>query len=86
MLASVTHDLRTPLNSIIGLLESSQQEENIDKLKEMNDIILKNSILLINLINDILDYSLIIKAKIRIVPTFFHLKEMIYDIIALFKI
>ena len=57
-LANMSHELRTPLNSIIGLSKmlkedlSSEREEN-----RMIGIILKSSVSLLNIVNDILDLS-----------------------------
>ena len=56
LLSTVAHDLRTPLNSMIYLIDSavngeSKQFEEIDL-----DILQANSKMLMSLINDILDY------------------------------
>jgi signal transduction histidine kinase len=56
LLATVTHDLKTPLNCMTQLLESSELEINIEELKKNNKITLKSCYLLLNLIHDILDY------------------------------
>ena len=50
LLATVTHDLKTPLNCMIQLLESSELENDAYKIKSNNSMILKNGYLLMNLI------------------------------------
>lgn len=56
-LANMSHEIRTPLNSIVGfsrlIIESSDSEEK----EQYSDIVEKNSGLLLNLFNDILDLS-----------------------------
>jgi two-component system, sensor histidine kinase ChiS len=59
-LANTTHELKTPLNGIIGLAES-MLENSSDKLSKENNInmgfIVSSGRRLLNLINDILDFS-----------------------------
>lgn len=55
--ASVTHELRTPLNSIIGYSELLLQGLGEEKKKEFLLDIQTSGLNLLNMINDILDYS-----------------------------
>ncbi len=57
MLATVAHDLRTPLNSISIMINLAHKSNDIQEIREKQEIILKNCIMLQFLINDILDYS-----------------------------
>ena len=57
-LSNMSHEIRTPLNAIVGfaqLLDMEMQEE--DERKEFTKVIMDNSALLLNLVNDILDIS-----------------------------
>ncbi len=59
-LANMSHEIRTPLNAIIGfidLLEANEIED--DQRKYANHIIQSNSFALLQLINDIIDVSMI---------------------------
>lgn len=59
-LANVTHELRTPLQSIIGyadLMLESLAEEDADDLRHDLECILSNSQNLLNMINEVLDFS-----------------------------
>lgn len=55
---SLSHDMRTPLNAIIGLSELAQQNlHNQDKLRNYINKILVSSKQLLSLINDVLELS-----------------------------
>ncbi|CAG9311413.1 unnamed protein product [Blepharisma stoltei] len=63
ILRSVSHELRTPVNAIATLVESLKEEPEIKKNKEWSEklsIAMVSSELLLNLINDLLDYSKIL--------------------------
>lgn len=70
-LANMSHELRTPLNSIIGfseiLLNEEQNSEKSNKLKIINS----SSKTLLQLINDILDFTKIEtgKVEVELIPT-----------------
>lgn len=57
-LANISHEIRTPLNAIIGFSEIlSNSSEDEDDRNQIVEIIRKNNILLLQLINDILELS-----------------------------
>ena len=54
----MSHEIRTPLNAIVGFAQILDVETEIgDERKEYTRIIMDNSALLLNLVNDILDIS-----------------------------
>ena len=57
-LSNMSHEIRTPLNAIVGFAQLLDIEsEEGDERKEYTKIIMDNSSLLLNLVNDILDIS-----------------------------
>jgi signal transduction histidine kinase len=52
-----SHDLRAPLNSVLNLIKVSEDETNIDKMREYVSIEEKTLTRMNNLINDIIDFS-----------------------------
>ena len=66
LLATVSHDLRTPLNGMLGMMElvSLNLEEKKDKKNLI--IAMRSGHLLLNMINDILDFSQINNKKLRL--------------------
>lgn len=55
--SNVSHDMRTPLNAIIGFSELAESESDLTKLREYNAKINSSGILLLSLINDTLTLS-----------------------------
>ncbi len=46
MLATITHDLKTPLNTIIAMTRISLESNNVDEIQEKLKIINTNSVML----------------------------------------
>jgi len=85
-LAIVTHDLKTPLNSIIALTEMCCLSEDINELKKTIDIVRKNSYLLLSITNDVLDYSQIKNGTLKLVPSDIYLNELLDELVDVFEI
>lgn len=63
-LANVSHDIRTPMNAIIGMAAiAGMEEDNVDQMRRCIRQIKKSSIHLLAIINDVLDMSAIEKGK-----------------------
>ena len=56
-LANMSHDIRTPLNAIVGFANLLQEKNNAKCRDEYTELINRNSDLLLRLVNDILDLS-----------------------------
>lgn len=80
-LANITHDLKTPLNSVIGLTELmySSQEFNLDTKNKLS-IIIRNAKKLLYLINNILEFSKSETGNINYNETEFWLNDFIEQI------
>ncbi len=79
-LANMSHEIRTPMNAVIGMAEISMREKlpksvmgNLAQIKSSG----RN---LINIINDILDYSKIEAGKMEIVPEDYEPLSELYDV------
>ena len=80
-LSNMSHDIRTPMNAIIGL--TTLAVSNIDNQKKVRDYlskILSSSNHLLSLINDILDMSRIESGKIHLEEIEVSLSEVLHDL------
>lgn len=80
-LNNMSHDIRTPMNAIIGF--TSLAATHIDNKEQVQDYLAKimtSSQHLLSLINDVLDMSRIESGKVKIEEKPMHLPEMIHDI------
>lgn len=81
-LGNISHEIRTPMNAIIGFanfLQEPSLEE--DSRTEAISYIKRNGEVLLTLLNDILDISLIEIGEIKIVKRRFNLEETINDVV-----
>ncbi|MGN0733636.1 MAG: response regulator [Emergencia sp.] len=80
-LSNMSHDIRTPMNAIIGFSTLAvSNAENAEKVKDYLAKILSSSNHLLSLINDILDMSRIESGKIDLEETEVNLSEMLHDL------
>lgn len=80
-LANMSHELRTPLNSILGLTEIILNDSGLSlPNKEKLSIVLRNGQRLMNLINDILNYSKAEFGKLEVKQELFSLKALIDEL------
>jgi PAS domain S-box-containing protein len=83
-LANMSHEIRTPLNAIIGMSELLNRTENLTKQKEYLKIIRTSSITLLELVNDILDFSRADSGKMDFKYVQFNLQDVIDNLADLF--
>ena len=80
-LSSMSHDIRTPMNAIMGFTSLAQNHiEDVEKVENYLGKILSAGKHLLNLINDILDMSRIESGKLHIQEDEVSLKEVISDV------
>ena len=81
-LSSMSHDIRTPMNAIVGL--TTIAEQNIDDQARVKNCLGKISLAsghLLTLINDVLDISQVESGKFTINPVQFSLAESALDLV-----
>jgi signal transduction histidine kinase len=83
-LATMSHEMRTPLNVIIGLAHLLNKKERPPKEQEMMQTLLTNADLLLRLINDLLDITRIESGQVELEITSFDMASVLKDIETMF--
>ncbi len=81
-LSTMSHDIRTPMNAIIGL--TTITEKNLDDKRSVADNLRKISLAsnhLLTLINDILDISKVESGKLNLSPQSFSIVETVENLV-----
>ncbi len=80
-LSNVSHEIRTPINAVLGLDEMILRESADENIVKYAADIKNSGRTLLALINDLLDFSKIEAGKMEIVPTEYELSSTINDLI-----
>jgi len=86
--ANVSHEVRTPLTSIIAPIQTISQGDAGDLTKEQQSLIeqvYRNSLRLLDMINQMLDFSKIDAGQMKIILEKLDLAEIVKDMVAIFK-
>ena len=76
-LANISHEIRTPMNGIIGFTNLMGASGLSHKQKEFNDIIKNSCLQLLQLIDDLLDFSKLEADKLKLDNDLFDLKAAV---------
>ena len=80
-LAAMSHDIRTPMSSVIGILELLLETELTQEQREYLNIIQSSSQSLLQLLNDILDFSRIEAGQLHLEYATFDLEASMITIV-----
>ena len=84
-LAAMSHEIRTPMNGILGMLRIVGDSALSDDQRARLSVIQSSSRTLLDILNDILDYSKIETGEILLEPRDFDLRQLVEDIQALMR-
>jgi signal transduction histidine kinase/CheY-like chemotaxis protein len=76
-LATMSHEIRTPLNGILGMASLLEDADLSPSQREMVAVIRTSGAALLQILNDVLDFSRIEAGKLSIVSAPFSLQELI---------
>jgi signal transduction histidine kinase/CheY-like chemotaxis protein len=79
-LSNMSHELRTPLNGIIGTANLLSLDAHTQTQKEHLELLQYSSVHMLNLINDVLDFSKIESGKIELEQKSFNLEAFVKNI------
>ncbi|GEM_PF-331966 len=85
LFAKISHELRNPLNGIVGMLNAAINEKETANIKNNLAVALRSSDLLLSIINEVLDYSKISHGELNLEPSHFRLRSIFTDLISLYN-
>ncbi len=85
--STVSHDIRTPLNAIIGYAELMEHGiEDEEDRKQAFGAIVSNGHVLLDLVNDVLDLSKLDAGKTVLVPELTDFEQLAFDVLHTFDV
>ncbi len=83
-LAVMSHEIRTPMNGVLGLIRLARDVEDPPTKNDYLDGAIESGRLLLNVVNDILDYSKIEAGKVELVNEPCDLAQLFKQVLQLF--
>ncbi|KIO75185.1 hypothetical protein TH53_21860 [Pedobacter lusitanus] len=79
---SISHEMRTPLNAILGATEQLKATPLNTEQEAMANLLETSSSMLLSAVNEILDFSRLETGKLSLSKTPFHYKTILHEIVA----
>lgn len=80
-LANISHELRTPMNGILGFSDLIEMEDSMETMKDMAGYIKASSLRLLNTLNLIIDYSITDASKTKMTITSIDVIKLLNQIV-----
>ncbi len=84
-LANMSHELRTPMNGVVGMADLLAESDIGSEERLYVDTIRSSGQALLNIINDVLDFSKLESAKMSLVAEPFDLERLIHEVLTLMQ-
>jgi len=84
-LSTMSHEIRTPMNGVIGMGNLLRDTHLSDEQNHYVDMIIQSGDAMLNVINDVLDFSKLEAGKIELEMEQFHLSDMCQAIVGIFR-
>ena len=78
-LANVSHEMRTPLHGILGMLQLASDSESSPERRHQLQMATRSAESLLTTIEDILDFTKIEARKLELEPVYFSIRELVAD-------
>lgn len=85
LLSRISHELKTPLNGITGMLQALKCEQRDLARKRKTDLAIRSAERLHALVDDVLDYTSIKNGELKLKPQNFCVAELFNEIIDVYK-
>ncbi|KAI1981556.1 hypothetical protein LOZ53_003860 [Ophidiomyces ophidiicola] len=84
-LAHMSHEIRTPMNGVLGALSVLNSTDLSEQQRECTEIIENSTSILLQIINDILDYSKLSSGSFSLTTDVFNVEETVDAVIRKYK-
>lgn len=85
LFASISHDIRTPINGVMGMDETILKESSDPQVLECARSIMTSSKMILSLVNDLLDFSRAEAGSIQIIPRSYRSIDLLSDSIGMIE-
>ena len=80
-LANVSHELRTPMNAILGMTQLALNDELSPAVRDYLETVMQSSESLLELLNDLLDFSRIEEGRLELESVAFSLRKTVNQVL-----